>query len=157
MGQRRVGGWGWVDEGNVTGDAANGIGESVWSVEKGGVICPPPPRNGGGVGKSGGVCPPHRIGVGRNDWAGPPHQIESDVDDVSSRCFSASLPPHHPPCISSDDSYLSHGPSPGPKRERTRPSSASPSPPLQLPQPSVSVLTFRPPLSPLGPRGLLEL
>ena len=151
MGQREVGGWGLVDEGNVSGGAVNGSGidESVWSVEKNGVICPPPRRSGSGVGKSGGVCPLHRIDVGRNDLVGPLRQIESDVGDVSSHCFSASLPPVHHPYISSGDSYLSHGPTPGPNHEKTHPSTVSPSQPLQLPQPSASVPTSRPPLFPL--------
>jgi len=127
MGQRGAGGWGWVDEGNVSGGVVNEIGESVWSVEKDGVICPPPRRNGGGVWKNGGACPPHQIGGGRDDWAGPLRRIEGYVDDVSSHCFSASPPLLLHPYASSDDSCLSYGPSLCPKHEKTHPSTASPS------------------------------
>jgi len=144
-------GWKVKDEENESDDVVSGIGECVWNVEKNGVICQPPHRNGGGVGKNGGVCPPRQIGVGKNDGVGPPRQIENDAYDVSSRCFSANHPFLHPPCAFSDDSFPSHGPSLGPNYERTHPWTAFPSRPLQLPQPSASVPTSRPPLS------LLEL
>ena len=140
---------------NVNDGVGSGIGVSVWSFEKNGVVCLPLRRNEGNAWEGGGVCP-RQTGVGKNDWVYP-RQIESDVDDVSSRCFSASLPLLHPPCASSDDSYLSHGPSLDPSHEKTHPSTASPSPPSQLPQPSASAPTARPPLVPLelpGPLGI---
>ena len=121
---------GWKDEGNASDGVVNGIDESVWSVERNGGICPPPPRrNEGDVGKNGEIYPLHQIGVGKSGLAGPPRRIESDVDDVSSRCFSASPPPLHHPYASSDGSYLSRGPSLDPNREKTHPSTSSPSRP----------------------------
>jgi hypothetical protein len=55
-------------EGNVSDGVVNETGESVWNVEKNGVICHlcPLPHRNGGVGKNGGICP-RQIDVGRSD------------------------------------------------------------------------------------------
>lgn len=160
-------GWKGKGEGNVNDGVVNGTGVSVWSVEKSGVISPSHRQNGDGVEKCGAVCPhrrrqngggvgknggiyPRRIGVGKSDWVYLPQRTENDVDDVSSRYFSASPRLFHPLYASSDDFSLSHGPNPDPSHEKTHPSSTvSPSRPLQLLRPSVSAPTSRPPLSPL--------
>ena len=143
---------------NVSDGVVNGIGVSVWSVEKNGVICPPLRlQNGGGAGRSDGVCPRRQNDVGKNDWADPPRGIENDVGGVSSHYFSASLLLLHCLYASSDDSFPSRGPSLDPSHEKTHPSTASPSQPLQLPQPSASAPASRSLLSLLEPPGQPEL
>ena len=62
-------GWKGNYEGNVSDGVVSEICESVWNVEKNGVICPLyplPHRNGGGVEENGGTCP-RQIDVGKND------------------------------------------------------------------------------------------